>query len=195
MIRYKLSDVPDLNFHYKEPIQKVRKVGYSFSAGSIHGLYLLDHRNYGKELLIRLKDSDGLLLSEIDFWATCMSGLLVDYGEFTCVSYPPSSEKREYYLAGRLAEIISNNMDLPLHKHFINNKPRQTKANIAMKLAERKDYSFIDDMGCGPILMVDDAISTRKTALACLETSRKKMFWLFLYASKKHRDLIFSSKL
>lgn len=188
MIRFEMQDYREIGLSKVQPVEVERCAGYRFNCNAIHGLYLISARNAGKSLLIRLKDSEGALLSEIEFWAGAMASMLDSFAGFDCVSYPPSSEKRNYYLARKLAEVVADRAGLPVHEHYHNNHPRGNRATITAKLAEVKDYSFVETEGeCKNILVVDDAISTRKTADACISAAgNRSLFWLFLYASKSN---------
>jgi len=188
MSRLETASYQEIGLQKVLPVEVDRRAGYLFNSNLIHGLFLVSQRNAGKLLLIRLKDSEGALLNEIEFWAGAMASMLDSFTGFDCVSYPPSSEKRSYYLARKMAEVVAKKADLPIHEHYKNNHPRRNRAKIYAKLAEIKDYSFIESEGaCQNILMVDDAISTRKTADACISAAgNRSLFWLFLYASKSN---------
>lgn len=193
MTNLELSTYREMGLSRVQPVEVERRAGYLFSNNLLRGVYLLGPRNFGKQLLIRLKNSEGELLSEIDYWAGAMASMLEDYTGFECVSYPPTSHPGRYYLAARLAKVIGDLIGLPVHEHFTNNNPRNTKCSIQAKLHEKKDYSFSGE--CQSILMVDDAVSTRKTADACLSAAgNRSMFWLFLYASKFDGKAKFTGK-
>ena len=188
MIRLETANYREIGLSKVQPVEVERCAGYRYNHNAIHGLYLINARNAGKALLIRLKVSEGALLSEIDFWAGSMATMIEKSDNFECVSYPPSSHPGHYYLARRLSDVVGSVLGLPVHDHFINNNPRNTKPSMAAKLHETKDYSFTETEGnCKTILMVDDAVSTRKTADACISAAgNRSMFWLFLYASKSN---------
>jgi hypothetical protein len=150
----------------------------------IAGLALLSGKQLGKNLVMRLKDADGDLPGEVEFWAKQLALLFSGYGGFACVTNPPASAKHRRHLATDLATVVAGELGLPHHNHFINCGDGGKRAPVSQKLKEEKAYDF-SDLGCGNILVVDDVICTRMTARACVRAAGAaiNLFFLFLYIS------------
>lgn len=142
--------------------------GYSFARENIPIVGLLSSRNFGIELVKRMKDSDGALVGEVEFWGGVLAELFRDKNwNVEAVTYPPSSGKREYYLARCLAESCARVLGLSCLDLFVNLEPRKHRATLHEKLRETKKYALRETHNLQSVLILDDAIYTGKTIKAC----------------------------
>jgi len=164
-----------------------KKQGFSgYSLGrEIDGIALFRHRGPGLQLLYRLKETRPLLLDEIGFWGGCMADV-ISGRQFDIVTHAPSSGKvpDNEHLATLLAAQVASKMGLPMEHLFVNSKQRGTRANYTQKLRERDDnpFGYTGKHGL-KILVVDDAVYTRSTAIRCAEAagSKNEVGFVILY--------------
>lgn len=156
------------HFTRDAPQEKTAGRGYSFSRYGIVITSLLSSRNYGVELVKRLKDAEGRNPDEVEFWGKQL-GRLVRQKDWQCdiVTYPPSSEKRNYYLALHLAEACANEIEAKCIDMFVNRQPRGHRATYQEKLREQKAYALKTQRNFDTVLIIDDAIQTGLTLAAC----------------------------
>lgn len=152
------------------------------TADGIRGFCLLNYRSYGTELATRLKDAEGQLPEEVQFWARLMARLLPQYPEpMTKVTAPPPSGKREYNLAHDLAAHIAAETGIPYERLFYNPQPRGHRATLQEKLKERLRFRYGRPPDRSAVLVVDDVTYTGRTAAACVEAAgRDRVYFLFL---------------
>jgi predicted amidophosphoribosyltransferase len=96
---------------------------------------------------------------------------------FDLVTCPPSSGKRDHYLAQALAEGVAQHLGVPFESVFFNPDPRGHRASMQEKLREADGpdaarYVYDREPDGMHILLVDDAICTRQTALRCVQAAQ-----------------------
>lgn len=162
-----------------------RRCGFSLGT-EIDGAALISSHLPGYDLLVRLKDTRPLLLDEIQFWAKCLVELIPDR-EFDFVTHAPSSGKRpeNEHLATLLSMGVSEYSGLQFCECFINEHPRGNRGSARIKLIERNENKFKYTGECKKsIVVIDDAIYTRSTALRCKEAAEEygtSCFFVVLY--------------
>lgn len=165
---------------------KKTRIGYNINREGIHGLILLNQAQLGKNLVMRLKDNGDNLKEEVIFWAMQLVDMLKanEMTSFDLVSNPPSSGKSSYHLATVLAQFIAKELKIIYQDLFRNNAPRGYRAALQTKLQETKDYIYLKTPNSSKILVIDDAIHTRRTARECLDVAYgDHLFWCFLYGN------------
>lgn len=174
----------------KPEIERSSKLGYKFDRGVLSGAILLNYKTCGVELVKRLKDNGNKLANEVDFWASLLSTLVYsrfDVSLFDAVSNPPSSQKPRhagYHLASELAGLVAKKIHKPYRVLWVNDTPRMAISNINVKLNENKKYTYLGEKNEANILVVDDAVFTRQTALACHQSAvGDNLLFCFLYGN------------
>lgn len=171
-------------------IERSSKLGYKFDRGVLSGAILLNYKTCGVELVKRLKDNGSGLMNEVEFWASMLSTLAqsrFDVTLFDAVSNPPSSQKPRhagYHLATELARSVAGKVQKPYKVLWVNDAPRMAISNINVKLNEDKKYTYLGDKSGANILVIDDAVFTRQTALACHQSAiGDNLLFCFLYGN------------
>jgi len=159
-------------------------IGYSCKDRDIVGRALLDHRSRGGELVKRLKDGEGKLADEVTFWGHLLATMVSGFpGTFSLVTCPPSSGKREFYLAAALAQTVANDLGMEYCPLFINPTPRGHRATLHEKLRELIEYQYLRKADGTSIFVVDDTKFTGMTARRCLSAGAGDLLcFCFLYA-------------
>ncbi len=144
--------------------------GYEIGDRALTGRALLTSMSAGVNLIYRLKDTRPILFGEIQFWGAQMARMVDDTARFDAVTFAPSSGKRpeNKYLARMLATSVAEALNLPLVACFQNIHQRGNRGGAIAKLHELHDnpYQWIGN-GVKSVLVVDDVVYTRSTALRC----------------------------
>lgn len=146
----------------------------------ISGVILLGQKQFGKELVMRLKDNGQDLPGEVEFWGNLLARLVT--GQFDYITAPPPSKRFDFHLATTLAKIVGQVLDIEFRRLFTNDKPSGKKTYLPDKLTEEKIYGYLVEPSGKNILVVDDVIYTRKTAMACINAARGdslRFVWLY----------------
>jgi hypothetical protein len=147
--------------------------GYSLGSQAIHGRALLTPQTLGIHLVYKLKDS--LPVEEIAFWGGVLARLAPPK-PWAFVTHAPSSGKRpdSEHLATLLARYVAGALELPFCGALQNLNPRGNRGSRDVKLLERIEnpFAYARPAGLGAgvdVLIVDDVIFTRSTAMRCVE--------------------------
>lgn len=155
--------------------------GYRIDTDGVRGASLLSPKQYGYQLVARIKDSEPFLWDEARFWGRQLVRI-VEGITFDCVTHPPSSRKRDEHLATVLSQEVATEMGLPYAALFTNATPRGRRASTVAKLKEVKQYGYDRKPDGAKVLVVDDVMQTRSTAKACLAAcGSDQLFFLILY--------------
>jgi glutamine phosphoribosylpyrophosphate amidotransferase len=124
-----------------------------------------------------LKDHFVECPSAAEFWIGILARMALRHDvAFDLVTCPPSSEKRDHYLAETLALGVAETLGAPFGRAFINPEPRGHRASMQEKLRERDGaarYVYDREPDGDRILVVDDAMCTRQTALRCVDAAHR----------------------
>ena len=161
-------------------------IGYSACRSTVTGRALLSSRQGGLSLVTRLKDSEGALQDEVEFWTGQVLQMLPALGElsFSCVANPPPSGKHEWHLATAMAQIAARMTGLPYKMLFQADEQRGHRASMQEKLRENIEYQYLSEPSGSTILVIDDVMCTGKTAQRCVRAAEgDSLRFLFLYRS------------
>lgn len=163
------------------------EIGYSLVRDGARGRSLLHGvRQYGHELVKRLKDAEGDLDSEVRFWANLMALMAKETaGDAKWVTSPPSSGKRDYHLGTALGGYVAAGLNLPFIPLFDNPNARGNRiGGKVRKLQELSvPYELLAEVPAGRGLLVDDAYCTGTTLRRCVRTAPADWFVIVLAKS------------
>lgn len=151
--------------------QRAREdVGYSLGTHDLDGRALLSPQSLGVELIYRLKDERPA--AEIAFWGRVLAMLAPDR-PWAAVTHAPSSGKRppDQHLATLLCGAVAGALSVPAVDALSNPRPRGNRGSRAAKLLERTENPFTWNGPIGDVLIVDDVIFTRSTAMRCADAA------------------------
>jgi len=144
------------------------KLGWKIGGNDINGRALLPVKTGAIGLVYRLKDDRPLRLNEIEFWGWLLANLIPP--DTRWITHAPSSMKcpANEHLATLLAGFAAKAANDSASEHFfVNNSPRGHRATMHEKLRETKNYTYSGPRSGDTIVVVDDVICTRSTAIAC----------------------------
>lgn len=178
-------DLPDVG-DSSDRVDSSFPIGYSACRPTVIGRALLSHRQAGLNLVTRLKDSEGALREEAEFWTGQVLQMLPAFGEvsFSCVTNPPPSVKHGWHLATAMARIAADVTGLSYRALFQTDKPRGHRASMQEKLREDTEYQYLIEPSGSTVLVIDDVMCTGKTAERCVRAAEgDSLLFLFLYRS------------
>lgn len=166
-----------------EPSEGARNLGtwlgYRRMVDGLRCFCLMRGKQAGNLWVMFLKDHFEEYPALVDFWGGILARLAERHGvAFDMVTCPPSSGKRRAYLAGALAQTVARQLGAPYEVCFSNPDPRGHRASMQEKLREADGpqaarYLYEKEPDGEAVLVVDDAMVTRRTALRCVDAAQE----------------------
>ena len=154
-------------------------IGYRRFVDGLEAYCLLRGKQCGNLWVPWLKDHFTEYAPLATWWAEVLGRLALRHGvPFDAVTCPPSSGKRAAYLAEVLAQGVAGALAVPFEWCFSNPDPRGHRASMQEKLREADGpdaarYLYEREPDGANILVVDDAMCTRQTALRCVDAATR----------------------
>ena len=138
----------------------------------------------GKALVCRLKDAEGSLPGEVEFWAGVLADMIPQEFAACLVTCPAPSGKRTYSLAAHLAQEVAKKRGQRFAAAFTCDKERGHRASMQEKLREKERPTTAAGLEQETgVVIVDDMLCTGYTLTACVNAANCKAFCVVLAAS------------
>ena len=175
------GETPDLEAAALPPSEGARNlggwIGYRRFVDGIQAYCVMRGKQGGNLYVQWLKDHFTVYPPAAAFWVGILARMALRHDvAFDAVTCPPSSGKRAAYLAEALAQGVAETLGVPFEPVFFNPDPRGHRASMQEKLRESDGpdaarYEYTREPSGAHILVVDDAICTRQTALRCVRAA------------------------